>query len=98
ARTATKWGAELANQLAIRLGAGGTQRVRRVSAQQPVWLPLTEREPSWPGDRCRRRTPREAIGHARMPCAVGHAIGCAVAAEVELGRADGTDRPAAIAR
>ena len=33
-----------------------------------------------------------------MPCAVGHAIGCAVAAEVEVGRADGTDRPAALAR
>ena len=32
-----------------------------------------------------------------MPCAVGHAIGRAVAAEVEIGRADGADRPAAFA-
>ena len=33
----------------------------------------------------------------RMPGAVRNAIGCAVAAEVEVGRADGTDRPAALA-
>jgi len=33
-----------------------------------------------------------------MACAVGHAIGRAVAAEVEIGRADGPDRPAALAR
>ena len=32
-----------------------------------------------------------------MARAVGHAIGRAVAAEVEIGRADGADRPAAFA-
>ena len=79
------------------LEPAGTQLGRRVSARHPDGHPLAERRPCRAAHGRGLRARREPVGHARMAGAVGHAIGRAVAAEVEIGLADGADRPAAFA-